>query len=191
VRTILKKDNSINTLLTRDSDTGLTLVERNNLAAQLQADLFISIHVNSSGVMNSSASGIETFYLEEEKLLPPTRQGGWIFVNLKKDKKLIQLIDQLSSKNISESQKLAQNIQKNLLSLLKEKNIPAIDRGVKKNLFRVLFPNEVPSILVEVGFLTNQEECYKLTQVSYRNHLAQGICNGIQSFIKEYQKIHN
>jgi len=187
VRTILNGD-GFQTLLTRDSDQAMSLQDRSDLACQLKADLFVSIHVNSCGKLGGEASGVETFYLQEKKLLPPTRKGGFIFVNLEKDFDVINAIDNYHKNNINFSKKLASSIQNNLLGLLKNQNMPTANRGIKPAYFRVLFRNEIPSVLVEVAFITNKQDCDRLVLSSYRQHLAQGICNGIKNFADGYQK---
>jgi len=187
VRTILNGD-GFQTLLTRETDQAMSLQDRSDLASQLKADFFVSIHVNSCGKLGGQASGVETFYLQEKKLLPPTRKGGFIFVNLEKDLDVIKTIDGYHKNNINTSKKLATSIQTNLLELLKNQNMPTNNRGIKPAFFRVLFRNEIPSVLVEVAFITNKNDCDKLIESSYRQHLAMGICNGIKKFAETYQK---
>jgi len=189
VRTLLNKD-GFQTLLTRENDTAMSLQDRSGLASQLKADFFVSIHVNSCGKLGGEPSGIETFYLQEKKLLPPTRIGGFIFVNLEKNFDMINAIDAYHKNNINYSKKLASSIQNNLLTLLKNHNMPVNNRGIKPAHFRVLFRNEIPSVLVEVGFITNKKECDRLALPTYRQHLADGICKGIKKFSDEYRKAH-
>lgn len=188
VQSIIEKDNpTANVTLTRDCDKEISLQERAELAGQLNAHLFVSIHVNSAGKPESPASGIETFYLESKKLIPPTRTGGFMFVNLAKDNALINTIDTSLKNSLTLSKNLAQCIQTNLLSSLKQKKFSPIDRGIKPSHFRVLFQNAVPSALVEIGFITNRKEAKLLEQEDYQDLVAHGIVKGINGYLTSYR----
>lgn len=185
VKTLLE-DQGARVTLTRDCDKEVSLQDRAELAAQLKAHLFVSIHVNSSGKLGSQASGIETFYLQSKNLLPPKRTGGFMFINLAKNNELIDLVDTHLKNNLNLSKNLASCIQKNLLETLAKTGHQAIDRGIKPEYFRVLFQSTIPSVLAEVGFITNKDECRRLAQSSYRQQLAQSITGGIRTFLAHY-----
>lgn len=178
----LKKSGYTKTLLTRTNDTGLSLMQRSELAAQIKADLFVSIHVNSAGKKNT-AQGVETFYLRGKAFLPPTRQGGFMFLNVKNKKEATELVDQALQKNIGDSENLAKSIQTNLIELLNENNHQITNRGVKTDEHRVLLRSSVPAALVEVGFLTNPKEARLMSKKNYRQLLANGIGKGIQEYL--------
>jgi N-acetylmuramoyl-L-alanine amidase len=183
-RAILKK-NGFNVLMTRQKDCEISLVQRSELAEQLKADLFISIHVNSTKNRPTACNGIETFYLENCDLITPTRHGGFLFINLKKDRALIELTDQYVQNNTQTSKALALAIQNSLINHLKNNQINISDRGIKADKFRVLLRSPIPSALVEVGFITNEDEASNLAGQDYRKKIAQGICNGISNFIEQ------
>ena len=185
VQTLLEKQGA-KVMLTRDCDKEVSLQDRAELAAQLNAHLFVSIHVNSAGKLGSPASGIETFYLESKELLPPKRTGGFMFLNLAQNNQLIDTVDTHLKNSLNLSKNLALCIQKNLLATLAKEDHPAIDRGIKPSHFRVLFQNAIPSALVEVGFITNKDECKLLSQNGYRHHLAQSIARGVKTFLSSY-----
>ena len=71
---------------------------------------------------------------------------------------------------------------------MKNYNIDVVDRGVRRNDFRVLLRSEVPIALIEVGFLTNKKEAKRLASPWYRHILAMGICNGIRNYIYSVKK---
>ncbi|MCB9493657.1 MAG: N-acetylmuramoyl-L-alanine amidase [Epsilonproteobacteria bacterium] len=172
-------------LLTRSEDTFVSLKERSELATQLKADLFVSIHVNSSRKKTTEQSGIETFYLSETNVLPPTRHGGFFFVNMDKDHDLEKLIDAQQQNVINVSKNLAHMIQSHLIQHLKTRNIDIIDRGLKSDNLRVLLRASTPAALVEVGFISNIKEAKLLSKSSYRALVAQGIGNGIRAYLNQ------
>ncbi|MBD3273531.1 hypothetical protein GF385_04255 [Candidatus Dependentiae bacterium] len=183
----LLKKNGFNAFLTRNRDQTLTLKERSELAGQLKADFFISIHVNAVPSI-SKASGVESHFLKSSDFLPPSRRGGFLFVSNQKDKKLAKMADMTLKNNIDLSENLALNIQNSIVRFLNNKNIPVINRGIKRNTFRVLLRSEIPVALIEVGFLTNKIEAKRLSTPYYRQLLALGICNGIKKYINNVRK---
>ena len=182
----LLKKNGFRTYLTRNTDKDLSLLERSELANQLKADLFVSIHVNATQGIES-ANGIESYHLSKDKLLPPQRRGGFLFAFNEHDIQLTKIADNILSNNINLSGKLAENIQNGIVGFLNSKNVSITNRGVKENWFRVLLGSEIPVVLIEVGFLTNKKEAYRLANVSYRQMLAEGISRGIQDYITQNQ----
>lgn len=177
-----KKGHSV--LLTRNEDKDLTLVERSKLAEQLKADLFVSIHVNSDGG-KGVATGVETFYLNLKEFISPTRRGGFLFINLKKDLSLLQTIDSYMKSNTQISQQLAELIQSSLIAQLRGQNYSIVDRGIKLDRFRVLLRSQIPAALVEVGFITNSKEALHLMDEKYQQNIAVGIDKGIAKFIAQ------
>ena len=183
VRGILKKS-GFNALLTRSTDTTMSLKERSELASQLKADLFVSIHVNSTPTNQASdRSGIETFYLNDEYHFPSKTKSGFILMNLKNHLNYPRAVNSALHKKIKTSKALAASIQNNLVANMENKKFNVKNRGVKTAGFRVLLRSEVPSALVEVGFLSNKNEASKLAQAGYRSHLAEGISLGIKKYL--------
>ncbi len=180
VGSLLKKK-GFKTSLTRNSDTNLTLLERSELAGQLKADLFVSIHANAVKCVEN-ISGIETYFLNPETLLTPKRQGGYLFAT-KNDMQLAAIADDILKKNANLSKSLAGSIQKNIVSFLQDHKISPVDRGAKAARFRILLRSEIPVALIEVGFLTNKKEARRLGNSAYRNMLAQGIVQGIEEYV--------
>ncbi len=181
-RSILKKD-GMSVFLTRNSDQDVSLTNRTELAHQLKADLFVSIHLNSGGPAGSQPSGLEIFHLNTQQLVTPNRDGGYLFINLEKNMDQAAIIDKQLKDQTNLSRKLATQIQQQVLNTLHTKNMPIVNRGVKSQYFRIFFNNASPTALVEVGFITNPKEAKLLATTEYRQLLAQGICAGIKKHL--------
>lgn len=168
--------------LTRNTDSYLSVVDRFQLAQQLKADLFVSVHVNATAGVER-VSGLETFFLDGGPFFGKKRNSRFLFSKGKEDRRLIAAANSVLRDKIASSKVLSSAIQKNVLKNLSKRNISVVDRGVKSKAFRTLMRSEVPSSIVEVGFITNKNEAKKLSKSSYRNFLARGICDGIKQFL--------
>ena len=169
-------------LLTRDIDNAVELEKRTAFANSRKGDLFISIHVNS--FTNVKVQGIETYYLNlttDKRALELSARE-----NKSSSKSVSDLQDILSElvnhTKIPESKKLAQTVQDSLMHQLSDYRIKNL--GVKKAPFLVLIGTQMPSILVEIGFISNPKERKLLTQASYLQKLAKGIEKGIINYIR-------
>lgn len=170
--------------MTRDSDVFISLEQRTEIATRAKADLFVSIHANSSPSRN--VDGIEVYALRDlegsEKRDPQrlknqrlmcrslTMQSG----NMNLEAIVAEL---LYNYKISESQLLASYVNKGT-SL----GAQVASRGVKRAGFHVLRNTLIPAVLVEVGFLTNSQEEMMLRQADYRQKIADGITASLVSF---------
>ena len=171
----------VRVILTRDEDQGLPLETRTSLANENQADLFLSLHINS--YPGSKARGAETYFLDLEASdesaalaaeLENQRSGQ---ANGGDDGLQLILWDLAQSQHLRSSQRLATMIQQELNSAMGIR-----DRGVKQAPFRVLMGANMPSVLLEVGFLSNEEEEEKLNDSAYRNELIGGIVEAIARY---------
>ena len=169
-------------LLTRSDDSAVALERRSAFANAKKGDLFISIHVNS--FTNRQVSGVETYYLNlttnQRTLTLSARENSTTEKNVG-DLQAI-LSELINHTKIPESKKLAQMVQSSLvsgLSIYKVKNL-----GVKKAPFIVLIGTQMPSILVEVGFISNKQERSLLSQTVYLQRIAKGIKQGIVKYIQ-------
>ncbi len=185
-RSILK-NGGLSAFLTRNSDEDISLSARTEFAHQLKADLFVSIHINSGGPGGEQPSGLEIFHLNPKQLVTPSRDGGFLFINLEKNMEYAAAIDKQLQEKTNFSHKLATNIQLEVLSVLRTKNKAIVNRGVKKEHFRIFFNSASPTALVEVGFITNQKEAKLLATAEYRQLIAQGICTGIKKYVTAYK----
>jgi len=172
-----------NVVYTRDDDTFVPLETRTAVANQQQADLFISIHANSSN--DSSARGVETYYLNftssADALEVAARENA---VSDKSIHELQDLVKKIALKEkIEESREFAVDVQKSLHSGLSAK-APAIrDRGVKKAPFIVLIGANMPSILAEISFLSNPTDEHRLQTPEYRQKIAESLFKGVSRYV--------
>ena len=168
---------------TRDDDTFIPLETRTAIANQQQADLFVSIHANSSD--DASARGVETYYLNftssRDALEVAARENA---VSEKSIHELQDLVKKIALKEkIEESRELAVDIQQSLHTGLAAK-APAIrDRGVKKAPFIVLIGANMPSILAEISFISNPTDERKLQTSEYRQKIAESLYKGISKYV--------
>ncbi|MBU1008335.1 N-acetylmuramoyl-L-alanine amidase [Candidatus Dependentiae bacterium] len=175
--------------LTRNADNYLSVDDRVQLARQLKADLFVSVHVNAVASLKD-VSGVETYFFDGAPYFNEQRkQKVFMFVHDAYDKCLARVADKILHKKLTDSRKLSSFIHQGVLDHLTNKKIEVVNRGVKKANFGVLLRNEAPASLVEVGFLTNKKEAKRLTQPVYRGWLSQGICNGIKQFLFEHGSV--
>ncbi len=169
--------------LTRNNDSYLSLVERNQIAQKLNADLFVSIHANSAGT-NHKAEGLETFHANSGALGLGTKEYSFGRSSSRYNPSTV--IKALTLKKVNLSVNLANSIQKSLLKTLDKNKLEAVDRGVKNQSFLVLLRGDFPSVLVEVGFLTNKEEAEMIKDKNYRTLLAYGLSKGVAKFVKNF-----
>jgi N-acetylmuramoyl-L-alanine amidase len=180
---------------TRDDDTFIPLETRTAIANQQQADLFISVHANSS--RDENARGVETYYLNftssRDALEVAARENA---VSEKSIHELQDLVKKIALKDkIEESREFAQDVQQSLHSGLASK-APAIrNRGVKKAPFIVLIGANMPSILAEISFISNPSDEKKLRSPEYRQKIAESLYRGVSRYtsglsgVKVAQKI--
>ncbi|MDH5637658.1 MAG: N-acetylmuramoyl-L-alanine amidase [Nitrospinota bacterium] len=177
-------------VLTRDRDKTLALDDRTVLANSVNADLFISIHTNSS--KNRRARGIETYFLSparsQDELETAAREN--MIANFSEnpaDNDIAYIMsDMANSQKINESVMLARKVQKAMV-----KGVSPVantrDKGVKQAMFYVLWRAEMPSILVEANFISNRYEEKLLRNGKYLDRLAESISNGVMEYVSSYQ----
>jgi N-acetylmuramoyl-L-alanine amidase len=170
-------------IYTRDDDTFIPLETRTAIANKEQADLFISIHANSSS--DASARGVETYYLNftssADALEVAARENA---VSEKSIHELQDLVKKIALKEkIEESREFAANVEKSLYGGLAGKNSGLKDRGVKKAPFIVLIGANMPSILSEISFVSNPSDEKKLKTGDYRQRIAESLYKGIAKYI--------
>lgn len=190
LRLALKVKNYLNrrtsTYLTRSLDRPVTLQERADLADLLKADLFISIHFNSSP--NSQSHGFELYYLDNNSNVAAQKVERAENLNLKGEELIVNqiLVDLVVQQTVNHSKQLAAAVHKSIKPVVKMHKIA--DRGIKPGLFYVLALSKRPGLLVEAGFVSNPNELKKLNEEKYLDDLARGISNGILSFIEDQKK---
>ena len=168
---------------TRKDDTFIPLETRTAIANQARADLFISIHANSSH--DASARGVETYYLNftssPEALEVAARENA---VSEKSIYELQDLVKKIALKEkIEESREFAGDVQESLHSGLAVKSTGLRDRGVKKAPFIVLIGANMPSILAEISFVSNPGDERRLETAEYRQRIAESLYRGIAKYV--------
>jgi len=169
-------------IYTRDDDTFIPLETRTAIANQHQADLFISIHANSSS--DPSARGVETYFLNftsnPEALEVAARENA---VSQKSIFELQDLVKKITLKDkIDESRELATDVQQSLYTGLATRHSTLRDRGVKKAPFVVLIGANMPSVLAEISFVSNPTDEAKLETPDYREKIAESLYKGIAKY---------
>ncbi|MBF0574233.1 MAG: N-acetylmuramoyl-L-alanine amidase, partial [Desulfamplus sp.] len=176
---------SCNVIMTRSIDTYLTLEERTAIANTKSADLFISLHCNASN--DSSLVGIETYYLnlatDERAINVAARENATSRKNISDLESILN--DLMKNAKINESSRLSSVVQNNLYRGMEKKYSKIRNLGVKQAPFYVLLGASMPSILIETSFLSNPEECRRLTDSAYQNALCDAITDGIAKYIRE------
>lgn len=173
---------STSAYLTRSLDRAVSLQERADLADLLKADLFLSIHFNSS--TNPSSEGFELYYLDNNSNVATSKVERTENLNLKGEELIVNqiLIDLVIQQTVTHSSKLAKEVHQSVSPIIKKHGIP--NRGVKPGLFYVLALSKRPGLLVEVGFVSNPKELKKINEDRFLSEMARGISAGVLKFIK-------
>lgn len=188
------KNEGYQVYLTRSSDRFLTLGQRTRLADKKDADVFISIHANA--IANKSrfevVEGVETYFLQE------TRDERSQMIAARENASVLQGTDKLSQEviidavlngpKIIQSHKLAIDVQRNIIENLKSDYDDVKDGGVRPGPFYVLVGASRPSILVEVGYITNSKERKRLFTSNYQEEIAEGIVEGVNRYLDNRKK---
>ncbi len=171
-------------IYTRNDDTFIPLEQRTTIANEAKADLFVSIHANSSP--DPSARGVETYYLNfspsPEAMQVAARENATAQGNVHQLEDLIQRI--AKNEKIEESRELASDIQDSLSKRLQKSNHNIRDRGVRKAPFVVLIGANMPSVLAEISFISNPSDELSLRKPDGRDRVADGLYKGIESYLK-------
>ncbi|MCZ6728820.1 MAG: N-acetylmuramoyl-L-alanine amidase, partial [SAR324 cluster bacterium] len=170
--------------MTRDSDIFIPLDRRPVIAKQAGADLFVSIHLNAHD--QERFHGVETYFLNLSTDASALRVAARENASTEKQITDLNAIlrDLLQDTNILESSKLAKLLQASLITELRGQ-YKVRDLGVKQAPFMVLVGAEMPSVLVEAGFLTNRRENRRLKNSNYLRKIAEGIYAGLRKYIQE------
>ncbi len=187
---LLKKDRELEVILTRDKDVLIPLEERAEIANQKQADIFISIHANSS--KKRSARGCETYFLsaaknDEARAAAALENSSIRFERVENqswnpEDLEFMLMDLVQSEFLLESSDLAGMIQNRLKN---ELSVPG--RGINQAGFVVLSKAYMPAVLVETAFISNQKEEALLMQSSFLQKTALAIFGSIKEFKTKYE----
>ncbi len=175
--------------MTRSGDNFVDLKKRTKYANQQKADIFVSVHANAIANKSkfNSIYGVETYFLqttrnEKSKRIAALENS----VVLDKNDFLSQnviLEAVLNGPKIELSHKLAIDIQSKILGNARQKYNGVQDGGVRPAPFWVLVGAQMPSVLVETGYVSNPTECRRLANADYQDRVAKGIAEGIYNYL--------
>ena len=184
IEKLIKQKGLIQTHLTRTTDVDIPLGKRYNLANSLGADLFVSIHANSAAL--PTVHGFETFIAGSQ---PSSERIAQLLVRENRRPKkhfptnntVSALINTLNAQEKrSKSRRVAHTMQRFLSTKLKKRN-----RGVYEAPFKVLRGSQMPAILLELGFMSNEKDCHDLLDPEYQMQTATSIVAAIFSYFSE------
>jgi N-acetylmuramoyl-L-alanine amidase len=176
-------------IYTRSDDSFVPLEERTSIANEAKADLFISIHANSS--RDHAARGIETYYLNlkgtPEAMEVAARENATAQEGVHDLQDLVKRIAR--TEKIDESREFAEDIQDSLSKHVQKSSKPVRNRGVRKAPFVVLIGADMPSILTEISFLSNPADEKLLKQPEQRQKVAEGLYQGVASYLQSMNSV--
>jgi N-acetylmuramoyl-L-alanine amidase len=172
---VLQDEPGLEVTLTRRTNVYVPLEERTAIANRQNADLFLSIHANAS--RNTAARGIETYFLNFAS--SPDAEAVAARENAASERTMHQLPDIIRAialnNKLDESRDLAAMVQESLVTRLRRTNKDVRNLGVKKAPFVVLIGAEMPSVLAEIGFITNKSDVQLVKSATYRQRIAEAL----------------
>jgi N-acetylmuramoyl-L-alanine amidase len=179
---LLEQRLGTNVVYTRSTDVFIHLEERTAIANQAKADLFLSIHANATGI--KGISGAETYYLNfattKADFDVAARENAGTNKSISELRELIQKI--ALREKMDESREFAGKLQNSLATTWIKMNDTARNRGVKKAPFVVLIGAEMPSVLTEIGFISNTKDEALLKKADQRQRIAEALFKGISQY---------
>ena len=185
VRTVLSKQRRVTAVLTRTDDRFLPLEARTAFAAERRADLFVSIHANSSP--RRDATGVETYVLgrstDEDAHAVAERENTIPGQAAPNTNAVIQamLADLSDTTREEHSLELAHAVKESFVRTVGAR-YPVVDLGIKRAPFYVLLNTGMPSILAEIAFLSNPDDERRLAQASFRQRVAEALAAGVLAY---------
>ena len=173
---------SAKVIYTRQDDTFVTLEQRTETANKAKADLFLSIHANSSN--DAKVGGIETYYMSSDTV-PQAMEVAQ--ANTLPHRPIQDLQDLL--KEVARSRDLASDIQESLAAFVRDGSRPKRNRGVRKAPLVVLTGADMPSVLAEISFLSNPADEQWLMRPDNRQRVAEGLYHGIEKYLLNISSI--
>ena len=178
----LKQEMGVEVVLTRRDDRFIPLEDRTAIANAEGADLFVSLHMNASP--NGEAKGLETYYLDNTNDEGSLRLAARENVTSRRNVSDLQFIlsDMTQNMKLEDSITLAHHLQHSLVDGMSTRLADVKDLGVKKALFYVLVGARMPSVLVEMFFITNKTEGRAMSQETYQNAVVDALYDGILKY---------
>ena len=176
---------------TRDDDTFIPLERRTEIANDAKADLFLSVHANSS--QDHKARGIETYYLNftgsSDAMEVASRENALSENSVHDLQDIVKKIAR--NEKIEESRDFAGIIQDSLSKRMEGLNRGDRNRGVRKAPFVVLIGADMPSVLAEISFISNPADEQWLKKPENRQRVAEGLYHGIESYLQSTNSLAN
>ena len=176
-------------VFTRQDDSFVPLEERTAIANQAKADLFLSIHANSS--RDHTVRGVETYYLNfsasGDAMEVASRENSLAQGSIHELEELVQKIAR--NEKIEESREFAGDVQDELTKRLQRGNRTLKNRGVRKAPFVVLIGANMPSVLSEISFLSNPTDEQMLKRPDNRQRVAEGLYHGVESYLRSINSL--
>jgi N-acetylmuramoyl-L-alanine amidase len=176
-------------IYTRSDDTFIPLEDRTRIANDAKADLFISIHANSSP--DHGARGIETYYLNlkgsPDAMEVAARENAASQDSVHDLEDLVKKITR--TEKIDESKEFASDVQDSLSKRIQKTAKPVKNRGVRKAPFVVLIGADMPSILTEISFLSNPADEQLLKKPEHRQRVAEGLYAGVSEYLQSLNSV--
>lgn len=188
---------NVKIIYTRKSDVFVDLYKRAEIANKAKANLFISIHTNSTAAKNTAAQGADTYILglarSEENKDVAKRENSVILLEDNYTKRYegfdprspesYIIFEFMTDKYMEQSLEFASHVQKGFTNIARRKN-----RGVHQAGFLVLRETAMPSVLIELGFINNPTEANYLNSTVGQKNMASSIYSGIEKYITDFQK---
>lgn len=173
--------------LTRSIDRTVTLPERAAIAEKTKADLFISVHINSSS--ENGAIGFETYYLDNHDNVAIKKVEKTENIQSTGDNVVVQqiLVDLVIEQTVSTSKPLAASIHSEIKGAVGRKyGLPS--RGIKPGLFYVLALSKRPGVLLEIGFISTMKDRIRMMNPKFQEEYSSAVVRGIEKFLANRKK---
>ncbi len=179
----LRRNTGVKIYMTREEDVDVSLMERVQMAKDIKADVFFSIHTNSSRDRKPDSDGFETYYSgvkEDLVFLPSSPEQEVLEEKTEGESSLSKILEDLNTTNaVDESRILADFVQERLAERLLTP-----DRGTKRRGFYVLRYTPMPAILTEIGFICNPNVEWNLKDADVRQAIAEALAKGLLDYLK-------
>jgi N-acetylmuramoyl-L-alanine amidase len=186
---LMLKEGGFEVVLTRRSDSYVSLEERTAIANKAGADLFLSIHSNASA--SASARGIETYFLNfapntEAEAVAARENAG----EARTMRSLPEIVRAIAMNNKrAESRDFASMVQNSMYTEMRKSNKELRNLGVKQAPFMVLVGATMPAVLAEISFITNRQDATLLKTDKYRQQIADALLAGVKRYQQSFRRM--
>ena len=176
-------------VLTRQTDTAVSLQERAAVVTQKKCALLISMHVNAN--LDSRLAGFETYYLDtlKARLQDKLSQLGERSLGRKPQPAELIVSDLVAKRQAAWSGELAVRIQREVMTRVREQFADARSNGARHDLLELLAAVEVPAVIVESGYISNPTERARLQNKAYQARIAEGVAAAIKQFLASHPEV--